>query len=113
MEKSLLTSNSPPRIVGEELEVQQGTTAARPPAQNLLPASLLLVAVREGDVDMLQREVRLGQLLETQDVGILGSILLPGAFLDERRSDLCQTIKISSRAVMSGTFSIYLLEFGV
>lgn len=37
---------------------------------------------------MLQREVLLGQLLETQDVCALGSVSLPGPFLDERRSDL-------------------------
>ena len=83
------TSHSPPSIIREELQVQQRSTPTRPPAKNLLPAPLLLVAVRKGDVDMLQREVLLGQLLQAQDVGILRGIFHPRTFVDKCRSDLC------------------------
>ena len=82
------TSHSSSSIIREELQVQQSSTPTRPPAKNLLPAALLLVAVRKGDVDMLQREVLLGQFFQTQDVGILRGILHPRTFVDKGRSDL-------------------------
>jgi hypothetical protein len=70
-------SNTATRLVGEELQVQQETLTTRPAAQNILPATLLLEAMGKSDVDMLQREIILGQLLETQDNGVLGRILDP------------------------------------
>lgn len=82
------SSNTTTRLVGKELQIQQETLTTRPAAQDILPATLLLVAVRESDVDVLQGEVILGQLLETQDNGILGRILDPRALLNEGSSDL-------------------------
>jgi hypothetical protein len=38
---------------------------------------LLLEAVGKSDMDVLQREIILGQLLETQDNSVLGRILDP------------------------------------
>jgi hypothetical protein len=44
--------------------------------------------VGKSDVDVLQREVVLGQLLEAQNDGVLRRILDPGTFLDKRSSNL-------------------------
>jgi hypothetical protein len=81
-------SNPAARLVGKELQVQQETLTTMPAAQDILPATLLLVAVGESDVDVLEGEVILGQLLETQDNGVLGRILDPRALLNEGSSDL-------------------------
>lgn len=86
--RCILTSNTTAHIISEELQVQQKTISARPPAQNLLPATLLLVAVSESDVDMLQREFLFRQLLQTQNDSVLGRILDPRAFRNERSTDL-------------------------
>lgn len=52
-------------LVGQELEVQQRAAAAREAGQDLLPAGLVLVAVRELDVGVLEREVLVfGQFFE-------------------------------------------------
>jgi hypothetical protein len=83
-----LTSNTTSRVISEELQVKECALAARPAAQHLLPATLLLEAVGKSDVDVLQREVILGKLLETQNDSILGGILDPGTFRDERSTDL-------------------------
>lgn len=83
-----LTSNSASGIISQEFQVEQCALAPRPTAKDLLPAALLLEAVCESDVDVLQREVILRQLLETQNDGILRRILNPGALLDQRRADL-------------------------
>jgi hypothetical protein len=71
------SSNTAARLVGEELKIQQETLTTRPATQDILPATLLLEAVGKSDVDVLQREVVLGKLLETQDDGVLGRILDP------------------------------------
>ena len=60
----------------------------RPAAQDLFPATLLLEAVGESDVDVLKREILLGQLLQTQNDGILRCVLNPRTLRDERRSNL-------------------------
>jgi hypothetical protein len=83
-----LTSNSASRIISQKFKIEQCALAARPAAENLLPATLLLEAVCESDVDVLQGEVILRQLLETQNDGILRGILNPGSLLDQRRTDL-------------------------
>jgi hypothetical protein len=70
-------SDTAANFIGKELQVKEKTIATVPAAQDVLPATLLLVAVGESDVDVLQGEVLLGQLLETQDNSILGSILHP------------------------------------
>jgi hypothetical protein len=44
--------------------------------------------VGESDVNVLQREIVLRKLLQTQNDGILGCILNPRALGDERGSDL-------------------------
>lgn len=80
--------NAAASVVSEELQVQQETVAAEPAAQNLLPPTLLFVAVGECDVDMLKREVILRQLLETKDNGVIGRIPCPRSFLDKRSTDL-------------------------
>lgn len=81
------TSNSPPSIIRQKLQVQKRTTPMRPPAQNLLPTTLLLVAVRKGDMDVLQREILFRQFLQTQDVSVLWR-LDPRTFIGESRSNL-------------------------
>jgi hypothetical protein len=87
-----LTGHSPPRIIREKLQIQQGTTAARPPAQNLVPPGLLLVAMRERNMDMLEREIVLGELLQAQDAGVLGRVH-PGAFFNQRRANLRSLVR--------------------
>jgi hypothetical protein len=82
-------SDSPSGIVREELKIEKSTTTTGPAAQNLLPTTLLLVTMRKGDMNMLKGEVILGELLETQDEGVLGGILHPRAFFDQLSSDLC------------------------
>ena len=76
-----LTSNSASGIISQEFQVKQCALAARPTAENLFP-------VCESDVDVLQREVILWQLLETQNDGILRGILNPGSLHDQRRTNL-------------------------
>lgn len=71
------SSNTATRLVGKELQVQQETLTTVPAAQDILPATLLLVTVGKSDVDVLQREIILGQLLEAQDNGVLRGILDP------------------------------------
>lgn len=71
------SSNTATRLVGKELQVQQETLTTVPAAQDILPATLLLVAVGKSNMDVLQREIIFGQLLEAQDNGVLGSILDP------------------------------------
>lgn len=90
------------RLVGKEFQVQQETLTTRPAAQDILPATLLLVAVGESDVDVLQGEVILGQLLETQDNGILGRILDPRALLNEGSSDLKPLAYVRKSAKLVG-----------
>lgn len=71
------SSNTTANVISEELKVKEKTLSARPAAQDLVPATLLLVAVGKCDVDVLQREVIFGKFLQTQDNGILGGILDP------------------------------------
>lgn len=82
------SSNATANIISEELQIKQETLATRPAAQDLIPATLLLVAVGKSDVNMLQREIILRKLLQTQDDGILGGVLNPRALGDKRSSDL-------------------------
>jgi hypothetical protein len=82
------SSNTTANVISEELQVEQETLSPGPAAQDLLPAALLLVAVGESDVDMLEREVVLGELLQTQNDGILRRILDPRSLLDERGANL-------------------------
>lgn len=71
------SSNTATRLVGKELQVQQEALTTIPAAQDILPATLLLVAVGKSDMDVFQRKIILGQLLESQDNGVLGRILDP------------------------------------
>ena len=71
------SSNTATRLVGKELQVQQETLTTVPAAQDILPATLLLVAVGKSNMDVLQREIIFGQLLEAQDNGVPGGILDP------------------------------------
>lgn len=90
------SSNTAANVISEELQVEQETLSTGPAAQDLLPATLLLVAVRESDVDVLEGEVILGEFLQTQNDGILGRILDPRSLLDERGTDLyCSRVKNS------------------
>lgn len=72
-----ITGNSTTSIISEKLQIQKSSTTTRPAAQNLLPASLPLVAMRKGDVDVLERKVVLGELLQAENVCVLGRILNP------------------------------------
>ena len=64
-------SNTPSANL-QELKVIQGTTAARESGENLLPSALVLVAVSELDVSVLEGEGRrLGELLEANDDCVL------------------------------------------
>jgi hypothetical protein len=49
---------------------------------------LLLVAVCEGNVNVLEGEVLLREFLEAENIGVLGGILHPRSFFDERSADL-------------------------
>lgn len=81
-------SNPATCVISEELQVQQKTVSAGPAAQDLLPTTLLLVAMGKCDVDMLKGEVILRQLLEAENNGVLGRILDPRSLLDERSTNL-------------------------
>ena len=81
-------SNTAANVISEELKVEQETLSTGPTAQNLFPATLLLVTVGESDVDVLEGEVILGELLQTQNDGILRRILDPRSLLDKRGTDL-------------------------
>lgn len=81
-------SNTAANVISEELKVEQEALSTGPAAQNLIPATLLLVTVGESDVDVLEGEVILGELLQTQNDGILRRILDPRSLLDERGTDL-------------------------
>lgn len=71
------SSDTAANVISEELKVKEKPLSAGPAAQDLVPATLLLVAVGKCDVDVLQREVIFGKFLQTQDNGILGGILDP------------------------------------
>jgi hypothetical protein len=43
-------------VIGEEFKVEEGSAAAWEPGQNLVPASLILVAMGELNMDMLKRD---------------------------------------------------------
>ena len=81
-------SHTATNVIREELQVEQEAVSARPAAQNLLPTALLLVAVGESDVHVFEGEVILRELLQTQNDGVLGRVLDPRSFLDERGTDL-------------------------
>lgn len=91
-----LTSNPAASIIGQEFQVEQCALSAWPAAEDLLPATLLLEAMGESDVDVLQRKVIFGQLLQTQNDGILRRILNPRSLLNQRRSDLYQLVVFRS-----------------
>lgn len=82
------SSDTTANLISQELQVQQETLAAGPAAENTLPTTLLLVAVGESDVDVLEGELLLGELLQTQDDGVLGGIGDPGALSNERSTNL-------------------------
>jgi hypothetical protein len=46
------SSNTAARLVGKELQVQQETLTTVPATQDILPATLLLVAVGKSDMDV-------------------------------------------------------------
>ena len=96
-EWSKLTSNSSPGIISEELQIQQSTTTTRPPTQDLVPTSLLLVAMRERNMNMFEREIILGQFLQAENVGILRRILRPRTFFNQRCSNLGSKISLCER----------------
>lgn len=74
----------PPLLALEEFHVVQHAAAPGVPAQHILPAGLLLVAVRESDVDVFQRErVLVLELLEADD-DVVGGGVRPGALVNER-----------------------------
>jgi hypothetical protein len=96
------SSNATANIIGEEFQIKQQTLATGPAAQNLIPTTLLLVAVGKGDVNMLQREIILRKLLQAQDDGILGGVLNPRALSDKRSSDLYPIYFVRIVAIVKG-----------
>jgi hypothetical protein len=71
------TGYSASSVICEEFQVQEGAASAGPPAENLLPTRLLLVAVRKGDVNVLEGEIVFGKLLQAQYIGIFRCVLNP------------------------------------
>lgn len=81
--------NAPAGLVLEELEVVEGTAAAREAGQHVLPAGLLLVAVGKVHKRVREREVVVGQLLEADD-DVVGGGRLVCALVDERGAGLLE-----------------------
>lgn len=96
------SSNATANIIGEELQIKQQTLTTGPAAQNLIPTTLLLVAVGKSDVDMLQREIILRKLLQAQNDSILGGVLNPRALGDKRSSDLYSMDFVRIVAIVKG-----------
>jgi hypothetical protein len=78
-------SNTATVLIFEELEVEESTIALVETTENGVPTALVLVAVCELDVGVLQGEVLLGQLLEANDDVILRNVG-PRSSRDERSS---------------------------
>lgn len=60
-------SNTATVLIFEELKIKKGAVTPGKTTKNGVPAALVLVAVGELNVSVLQGEVLLGQLLETND----------------------------------------------
>lgn len=74
----------PPLLALEEFHIIQHPPSPGVAAEHILPAALLLVAVRERDVDVFQREgVLVLEFLEADDDVVRGGGG-PGSFIDER-----------------------------
>lgn len=67
-------SNTTTILVLKKLEIKESAVASGETAENGVPATLVLVAVGELDVGVLQWEVLLGQLLEANDNVITGDV---------------------------------------
>ena len=92
-------SNAPARLVLQKLEVIEHTAAAGEPGEDLLPAALLLVAMRKVDHCVLERPVLLGQLLQADDDVVLGR-LRPRALRDESRAGLLELVILEDALVV-------------
>lgn len=80
-------SNTAALGIVQKLEIKDGALTGIEPAQDVSPATLVLVAMGKEDVGVLQRVgLALGQLLEADDVGLLGG-LAPLANGDHMTSD--------------------------
>jgi hypothetical protein len=71
------------RGVGEELEVVQGSSSESEPTEDVGPAALVLVAVRELDVRVGEGSLGLLELLESDDGRRLGAVGGPRVVRDE------------------------------
>jgi hypothetical protein len=78
-------SNTPTVLIFEELKVKKSAVSLVETTENGVPATLVLVAVCELDVGVLQGEVLLGELLEANDDVVLGNVG-PRSSRDERSS---------------------------
>lgn len=94
------SSNATADIIGKELQVKQETVTTGPAAQNLFPATLLLVAVGKSNMDVLEREVILGKFLQTQDDGVLGGVRDPRALGNKGSSYLYPMAQIRTPAIV-------------
>jgi hypothetical protein len=92
-------SNAPAWLILQEFKVVQCASSAGKPRQNVLPAALLLVAMREVDKCVLQRELVLGQLLQSDDDPVLGRVLVC-AFLNEGRACLLELLVLEDAGVV-------------
>jgi hypothetical protein len=76
-------SNTATVFIFEELKVKESAVTPGETTENGVPAALVLVAVGELNVSVLQGEVLLGQLLETNDDVVTGNVG-PRSSRDER-----------------------------
>lgn len=104
-ETSVVTKRryTPALVVLQELKIEQCTAAAREPAQDRLPSCLVLVAVSELDVCVLQgKGFIFWELLETDNDMILRDIG-PGALRHKRSANLLKVgvIEDADRAALN------------
>ena len=76
-------SNTPTVLIFKELKVEKSAVSLVETTENGIPATLVLVAVCELDMSVLQGEVLLGELLEANDDVVLGNVG-PRSSRDER-----------------------------
>lgn len=95
-------SNTTGLVIGEEFEVKEGSAAAGESREDLLPAALLLVAVCELDVNVLERELFNGQLLQANN-DVISWCLTPCILWHQCSPDLLEfaIIKDSLRTALN------------
>lgn len=87
-ETSMVSESRDPTtaLILQELKIVKSTLTSREAGQNLLPSTLVLVAVGELNVCVLEGEGVFGKLLETKD-NMVGGSVNPGTFRDQRAAN--------------------------